>query len=119
MATVSDHRSSDRRNVSWRAKILLSQGQVLEARATDAGTSGLGLLSAQPLAEGSIIQLAVQVPVHGTPGKFQIVTGKARVVFQVLRGSEYQLGLEWVQLEPAMREAVIHCLEKMSQSRSV
>ncbi|MES2887160.1 MAG: hypothetical protein V4739_04025 [Pseudomonadota bacterium] len=114
MATVTDSRSSDRRTVAWRAKILLPQGQVVEARATDAGVNGLGVLSGKQVVFDSVVQLALQVPVHGVAGKFHVVTGKARVVFQVLRGNEYQLGLEWVQLEPAMRQALEQCLEKIN-----
>lgn len=114
MATVLDSRSSDRRTVSWRANILLPQGQVVSARATDASANGLGLLSAKQVPDDSLVQLALQVPVHGVAGKFHVVTGKARVVFQVLRGNEYQLGVEWVQLEPAMRQALDQCLEKIN-----
>ncbi len=113
MATVTENRSSDRRPVSWRAKILLPQGQVLEARATDVGLNGLGLLLPVPLPEGKIVQLAVQIP-RGGPGKYEVLTGSARVVFQVLRGGEYQVGVEWQQLEPAKRQLIAQFVEKVT-----
>lgn len=94
---------------------MLAGGQVLEGKTVDASTSGLGILLAMPIGGDTVVQLAVQVPLLNSPGKFQVVTGKARVAFQVLRGNEYQIGIEWVQLEPSMKQLITQYLEKLSQ----
>ncbi len=112
MVTVSDNRSGDRRSVTWRAKVLLSQGQMIDVRVTDVSSNGLGLVTPSPVPQEGLIQLAVQVPSQGSPGKFQVVTGKARVVFQVLRGNGYQLGIEWSQLDPAMGQIITRAIER-------
>lgn len=110
---ATENRSSDRRPVSWRAKILLAAGQVLEARTTDIGLNGVGLILPKPLPTG-LIQLALQMP-GGGQGKSEVLTGSARVVFQVLRGDEYQVGVEWHQLDPAKRQLIRQYVEKTSQ----
>lgn len=112
MVTVSDNRSGDRRPVTWRAKVLLPKGQMVEVRVTDASSNGLGLVSPRPLPQEGLIQLAVQVPSRGSPGKSQVVTGNVRVAFQVLRGDGYQLGVEWVQLDAAMKDVITRAIER-------
>ena len=115
MARPSEHRASDRKTVSWRARVMLAGGQVLEGKTVDASTNGLGILVPIPIGDDTVVQLAVQVPLFNSPGKFQVVTGKARVAFQVLRGNEYQIGIEWVQLEPSLKQVIVQYLEKLSQ----
>ena len=73
------------------------------------------MLSPVPVGNNLVIQVAIQVPVQSAAGQFHIVTGTARVAFGVLRGGEYQLGVEWVQLEAAQRQIITQFLEKLSQ----
>jgi hypothetical protein len=115
MARVPEPRSSERKLVTWRVRVMLSNGQVLDGKTTDASPNGLGIAMPVFIRDADQIQLAVQVPLHNTPGKFQVITGKARIAFQVLRGNEYQMGVEWVQVEPAKKQIIIYYLEKLSQ----
>ena len=94
---------------------MLASGQVLDGKTVDASTTGLGLLIPMPIGGDTAVQVAVQVPLFNSPGKFQVVAGKARVAFQVLRGNEYHIGVEWTQLEPSMRQLITQYLEKLSQ----
>jgi hypothetical protein len=55
------------------------------------------LLLAAPLAPTTTVQVAIQLT--GSAGAMQVVSGPAKVVFQVLRGDAYQIGLEWVGLD--------------------
>lgn len=107
MVRPTEQRSTDRKTVSWRVRAQLPSGKVVEGKTTDASANGLGILVPVPVAENVVIQLAVQVPIFNSPGKFQVAAGKARVVFQVLRGNEYQLGIEWIELDDAMRQLIV------------
>ncbi len=115
MARTSEYRSSERKLVTWRVRVMLPHGQVLDGKTSDASANGLGILMPVCMKDGTQVQLAVQVPLHNAPGKFQVVTGKARVIFHVLRGNEYQIGIEWLQIESAQKQTIIHHLEKLSQ----
>lgn len=88
---------------------------MIEGRVVDVGSNGLGLLSPVSVGDKTVIQIAVQVPMPSAAGKFQVVTGTARVAFAVLRGGGYQLGVEWVQLDDAQRQIISDYLEKISQ----
>ena len=88
---------------------------MIEGRVVDVGSHGLGLLSPVSVVNNTVIQIAVQVPMPSAPGKFQVVTGTVRVAFGVLRGGEYQLSVEWVQLDDAQRQIISQYLEKISQ----
>ncbi len=88
---------------------------MIEGRVVDVGTNGLGLLSPVSVGNKTVIQVAVQVPVRSAAGKFQVVSGTVCVAFGVLRGGEYHLGVEWVQLDDAQRQIISQYLEKISQ----
>ena len=88
---------------------------MVEGRVIDASSNGLGLLLPVPVGNNTVIQVAIQVPMQSAAGKFHVVTGRVRVAFSVLRGGEYQLGVEWVQLEDAQRQIISQYLEKISQ----
>lgn len=107
MARPTEQRSTDRKTVSWRVRAQLPGGKVIEGKTTDASPSGLGILVLVSIGENAIIQGAVQVPIFNSPGKFQVAAGGARVACQVLRGNKYQLGIEWIELEDAMRNLIV------------
>jgi c-di-GMP-binding flagellar brake protein YcgR len=96
--SVIDHRGSERINVSWRAKLLLPKGEVIATRTFDISATGVGVWSEQPLMLKSTLQVALQVPTPNDLSTLEVVTGHALVVFQILRGHEYRVGLQWQAL---------------------
>ena len=92
-----DNRGSVRKLVSLKARILLSQGRVVDGRTHDLSVGGLSLLLAAPLVPQTTVQVAIQLTRAG--GQTDVVSGQAKVVFQVLRGDDYQIGLEWAWLD--------------------
>lgn len=92
-----DNRSSARKLVSLKARILPGQGQLVDGRTHDLSAGGLSVLLRAPLAPKSTVQVAIQLPTAA--GKFEVVSGQAKVAFQVLRGDDYQIGLEWSGLD--------------------
>jgi PilZ domain len=92
-----DNRGSVRKLVSLKARVLLSQGRVVDGRTHDLSVGGLSLLLASPLVAKATVQVAIQLTRAGA--QTEVVSGQAKVVFQVLRGDDYQVGLEWAGLD--------------------
>jgi hypothetical protein len=92
-----DNRGSVRKLVTLKARVLLAQGRVVDGRTHDLSLGGLSLLLIAPLVPKTTVQVAIQLT--GSAGAMQVVSGPAKVVFQVLRGDDYQIGLEWSGLD--------------------
>ncbi len=99
----ADNRVALRRNVTWKARLMQAQGMISEAKTTDISVSGVGLTSRQPMPANSVVQLALQVPHLTIPGNFTVITGRVKVAFQVIRGDDYRIGAQWVELSDANR----------------
>jgi c-di-GMP-binding flagellar brake protein YcgR len=94
-----DMRASVRRVVSLKARVLLAGGAVVEGRTHDLSSGGVGLLLRQPLTAQAIVQVAVQLPKPTMPGQYDVIAGAGKVVFQVLKGDDYQVGVQWLNLD--------------------
>ncbi|XVJ70743.1 MAG: PilZ domain-containing protein [Rhizobacter sp.] len=92
-----ENRGSVRKQVTLKARVLLSQGRVVDGRTHDLSAGGMSLLLAAPLVPQTTVQVAIQLTRAGA--QTDVVSGQAKVVFQVLRGDDYQLGMEWVGLD--------------------
>lgn len=92
-------RASIRKVVSLRARVLVDGGAMIDGRTQDVSTGGVGLVLNKPLMIQSVVQVAVQLPKPKAPGQFDVITGPAKVVFQVLRGDGYQIGVQWLSLD--------------------
>lgn len=82
---------------------MLAQGAIFDAKTADISSSGVGLVARQPLPANSVVQLALQVPHLTIPSNFTVVTGRVKVAFVVMRGDEYRIGAQWVELSDANR----------------
>jgi c-di-GMP-binding flagellar brake protein YcgR len=92
-------RASVRKVVSLKARVLLATGAMLEGRTHDLSTGGVGLLLRSPLTAQMVVQIAVQLPRPKTPGQYDVITGSGKVVFVVLKGEDYQVGVQWLSLD--------------------
>ena len=72
---------------------------MIDGRTQDLSTGGVGLLLSKPLVLQTKVQVAIQLPKPKAPGQYAVITGPAKVVFQVLRGGDYQIGLQWLSLD--------------------
>lgn len=99
VASDADMRTTVRKVVSLKARVLLKEGQMVEGRTHDVSTGGVGLLLRQPLVPQSAVQVAVQLPKPRAAGQYDVVTGSGKVVFQVLKGDDYQVGVQWLSLD--------------------
>lgn len=92
-------RATVRKVVSLKARVLLGGGTMLDGRTLDLSAGGVGLILRQPLTAQSMVQIAVQLPKPKMPGQYDVITGSGKVVFQVLKGDDYQIGVQWLSLD--------------------
>ena len=111
----AEMRTAIRKAVSLRVRVLLDGGVVLDGRTHDVSTGGAGLLLSRPLTVKSTVQVAVQLPDPKEPGQFNVMTGSGKVVFQVLRGDSYQIGLQWMNLDGKTRELLQAFVDHISK----
>jgi PilZ domain len=104
----AEMRTAVRKAASLKVRVLLESGTILEGRTQDVSTGGVGLVLVQPLVPQSTVQVALQLPKldgqspYGGHVQFDVVTGSGKVIFQVLRGDNYQIGLQWLNLDSKM-----------------
>lgn len=104
--SVSEKRSHERRRVHWRMLILLSSGEKKPGYVVDVSEGGLRILSMYSFPTGSLINVAAFVPDVQKPGNYLVTSFTCKVIFQVLRGAEVQLGLEYVNLPDVARQRI-------------
>lgn len=92
---------------------MLAPNQILDAKTADISSSGVGLVCHHPLAQHSVVQLALQVPHLVIAGNFTVITGRVKVAFQVMRGGEYRIGAQWVDLTDSARALLTAWVERL------
>ncbi|MFM8899837.1 MAG: PilZ domain-containing protein [Burkholderiales bacterium] len=110
-----DNRSNVRKVVTLKARVLLAQGRVVDGRTHDLSMGGLSLLLAAPLPPQATVQVAIQLT--RAAGQVDVLTGRATVVFQVLRGEDYQIGLKWSGLDERCAALLHAFLEPVKGAR--
>jgi c-di-GMP-binding flagellar brake protein YcgR len=98
-AAGAENRASVRKLVSLKVRVLMPSGKMMEGRTQDVSTGGVGLVLADPLTPQSQVQIALQLPRPKVPGQYDVITGPGKVVFQVMRGANYQIGVQWLSLD--------------------
>lgn len=101
-----DKRTLERRKVHWRAIVLLPNGQQQAAQIINASEEGLGLRCAMPIGMGSEVALMLAVADRQHPGKTLPVRLQAKVMFELLSGSEFMTGLNITQISDQDRECL-------------
>jgi c-di-GMP-binding flagellar brake protein YcgR len=112
-------RATVRKVVSLKARVLLAGGAMVEGRTHDISTGGVGLLLRQPLTVQSIVQIAVQLPKPKVPGQYDVITGSGKVVFLVLKGDNYQIGVQWLSLDSKVLALLTAFTEHVTKPRPI
>lgn len=95
-------RQTTRMSVSWRARVATDGQSFLDSRTFDISLGGVGLLCGSALALGTSYLVALQLPPTATQ-ESRVITARAKVVFQILSGREYRVGLQWTDpADPAL-----------------
>lgn len=109
-----ENRAAVRVNITWKGRLMLPPGTVLEVKTADISKSGVGLVGHQPLPAQTVLQLALQVPHPTIAGNFTVISGRVKVVFQVMRGGEFRAGAQWVELPDAYRALLSNLVERLA-----
>lgn len=100
---ASDARQDPRVNVSWAARVVVGPQTFLEARVVNVSTSGLGLVCETAFREGTTIDLMIAMPDVQDRGRYAYPQMKAKVVFQIIKGSKFRLGTQLVKIDPTTK----------------
>jgi hypothetical protein len=101
-----DARKEARVTVSWRAKLLLPNGQWLDARVRDISESGLGVLVPERVVEQQPLTLSITMPDLDDPSQAYLVNCRILPIFVVLRGHDYHAGAQWLELHDSARALI-------------
>lgn len=94
----TEKRSSERKRVHWRLLILMPTGEKKPGYVMDVSDGGMRIISMYSYPTNSVINLAVFVPDVDKPGNYLVTSFACKVIYQVLKGAEVQLGLSYVNL---------------------
>lgn len=114
----TENRAAVRVNITWKAKIMMPQGAVIEAKTADVSATGIGLVGHHPFPVHSVLQVAIQVPHPTISGSFTVITGRVKVAFQVMRGGDYRTGVQFVELSEAYKALINVWVERVVASRN-
>lgn len=98
-------RSEKRSPVRWRGRVLVGSGSFRDVRVVDVSSAGFGACLPVALKVDESYLWAIAFP--GPSGKEQVLTGHARVVHAFISGSEYRVGAQWLQVDPAGLQALV------------
>jgi hypothetical protein len=103
---MSEHRSVQRTNVSWRAAIQIAIGQIVPAKVINFSTGGLKLQCANLLKDGQTYQMMMEVPDPRDASLRTQVTCKATCSYSTLSDSVYRAGMKYFEI-PAQHQALV------------
>lgn len=101
-----EKRSSVRKRVHWRMLILMATGEKKPGYVVDASEGGMQIQSLYSFPTGSILNVAVFIPDSRKPGNHLVTSLACKVVYQVLKGADVQLGVAFVSLDESLRQRI-------------
>jgi hypothetical protein len=110
-----DSRRALRVKVSWRARMQLPDGRVIELKVRDISEGGVGLTSDEHIPARTVVKFAMGVPPLDTGGQVTPVKGTIKTTYTAVHGSEFLCGGTWVQVPPAGLELVSMWIKRLRQ----
>ena len=107
-----DSRTDLRVAVSWPARMQLPDGRVIDVRVRNVSEGGVGLMSAEPIPGGTVVDLEMRVPPFDQGDESTTVTGTIKTTYTVAQGAEILCGSTW-QAAPAGLEIVSMWIERL------
>jgi len=101
-----EKRGAERKRVHWRMLILFTTGEKKPGYVIDVSEGGMQIQSMYSFPTGSIVNIAVFVPDAQKPGSYLGTPFVCKVVYQVLKGADVQLGLVFVNLAESARQRI-------------
>ncbi|WP_394779418.1 hypothetical protein [Undibacterium sp.] len=103
---MNDSRSLPRSNVSWRAAILVSAGNIVPAKVLNIAGMGIQLQCGHRLVDGQVYQMMMEVPGTRDASVRTQVVCKASCNYTILSGSEYRAGMRLTEV-PAEHQGLL------------
>jgi hypothetical protein len=101
---MSDYRSKPRSNVTWRAAILISAGNIVPAKIVNFSGGGIQVQCERLLKDGQTYQMMMEVPDQDDASVRTQVICKATCLYALLSGSEYRAGMKYFEVPPQHQE---------------
>jgi hypothetical protein len=101
---MSEYRSKPRSNVSWRAAILVSEGNIVAAKIVNFSGGGIQLQCPRLLKDGQTYQMMMEVPDQRDASLRTQVVCKATCLYALLSGDEYRAGMKYFEVPVQHRE---------------
>jgi hypothetical protein len=111
-ADAPESRINPRVDVSWRARMHLPNGHVVELQVRNISEGGVGLSSAEPIPAHTVVMFEMDSPAVGAGGPATPVTGQIKTTYTVARGSQVLCGGIW-QAPPARLDIVRLWIERL------
>jgi hypothetical protein len=114
---AKDSREHQRAVVAWRARVLLSPTQFLEARVVDISEAGAGLECDRSFPVGSVITMLMAVPDLVNRAQQHVLKLKAMVRFHVLKSGAVRMGVQLLNLDPEHRKMLVEWVARGNPHR--
>jgi hypothetical protein len=111
-ADAPDSRTFLRVDVSWPARMHLSDGRVIELKVRNISETGVGLMSGGDIPAYTVVDFEMSVPQPDEGGKITPVKGTIKTTYTVVRGSKILCGGTW-QVPPANLELVNSWIDRL------
>jgi hypothetical protein len=90
-----ESRSNLRVDVSWRARMRLESGHLVELEVRNISEGGVGLTSGQPLPAYTVVEFEMDVPPLAAGGAATRIAGTIKTTYTVASGSQILCGATW------------------------
>jgi hypothetical protein len=104
---MPDHRSKFAPNISWRAAIVVSTGNIVAAKILSFSNREIQLQCPSLLKDGQIYQLMMEVPDQRDASLRTQVVCKATCLYAILSGSAYRAGMQYFEV-PSQHQALLN-----------
>ena len=100
--------------VAWKARLIASGGLQVDAKAIDLSEGGLGIVSPNTINGEPEIEVWLAVPANDSHSSFQALRVRGRIVFQVYKGGECRIGLQFTAVDDATRNVLRGWVRKLT-----
>lgn len=109
---MSDPRSNPRTHVAWRGAVQTAPGHITVIKVVNFSGNGAQILSPKMLAEKQTYQMMMEMPDRRDPTLRVQVVFKATVLYSILSGDAYRIGMKLSDAPPEHAQLVQLYLHK-------
>mgnify|MGYP000093011366 FL=1 len=103
---MSDARSAPRINVAWRGAMQVSPGKIIAIKVVNFSANGVQFLCPHLVPERGNFQMMIEIPDRRDASRRTQVVCKGSVLYCILSGNEYRVGMKIVDIPPQHNDLV-------------